>query len=177
VLVSWLSRFESRRNHHSPADVNSGSRLERPTMVAWHRKTPQAWGGQAAIPTKQLMQLQAQLGGRSRHVISRKTCTVRALRWLGGGERIWTGSAGRRKHIAPVDRASTARQPWKESAMRRTLIMLALTAGAKALVCLPAFAQSGPEVTLTRFEGGTPQIPIEVNTRFSDIYAYPGLKL
>jgi N-acyl homoserine lactone hydrolase len=61
--------------------------------------------------------------------------------------------------------------------MRRTLIMLALTAGAKALVCLPAFAQAGPEVTLTRFEVATPQIPIEVNARFSDIYAYPGLKL
>jgi glyoxylase-like metal-dependent hydrolase (beta-lactamase superfamily II) len=55
--------------------------------------------------------------------------------------------------------------------------MLALTAGANVLVCLPAFAQAGPEVTLTRFEGGTPQTPIEVNTRFSDIYAYPGLKL
>ena len=41
---------------------------------------------------------------------------------------------------------------------------------------IPAAAQS-PEVTLTRFECGTAQAPVEVNKRFSDIYAYPGVKL
>jgi len=40
----------------------------------------------------------------------------------------------------------------------------------------PAAAQS-PELTLTRFECGTPGQPTEVNQRFSDIYAYPGVKL
>ena len=40
----------------------------------------------------------------------------------------------------------------------------------------PAAAQS-PEVTLTRFECGTPRPPVEVNQRFSDTYAYPGVKL
>jgi glyoxylase-like metal-dependent hydrolase (beta-lactamase superfamily II) len=42
---------------------------------------------------------------------------------------------------------------------------------------LSAFAQTAPEVTLTRLDGGTPPAPIDVNTRFSDTYAYDGLKL
>lgn len=41
---------------------------------------------------------------------------------------------------------------------------------------IPAVAQS-PEVTLTRFECGTFRAPVEVNQRFSDVQAYPGLKL
>src|SRR5205807_6932712 len=61
--------------------------------------------------------------------------------------------------------------------MQRTLVMLALGAGANVLVSLSAFAQAVPEVTLTRFEGGTPQAPTDVNARFSDTYAYAGLKL
>jgi N-acyl homoserine lactone hydrolase len=39
-----------------------------------------------------------------------------------------------------------------------------------------AFAQS-PEVTLTRFDCGTPQAPTEVNKRFSDTFAYGDLKV
>ena len=39
-----------------------------------------------------------------------------------------------------------------------------------------ALAQS-PEITLTRFECGTPQSPTEVNKRFSDIWAYGDLKI
>ena len=43
---------------------------------------------------------------------------------------------------------------------------------------LPAFAQPAPEVTLTRFSDcGTPQAPTEVNLRFSDTYAFPGVKV
>jgi N-acyl homoserine lactone hydrolase len=61
--------------------------------------------------------------------------------------------------------------------MRRILILWALVAAVNALVSQSAFAQAGSEITLTRFEGGTPQSPILVNTRFSDTYAYPGLKL
>jgi N-acyl homoserine lactone hydrolase len=41
---------------------------------------------------------------------------------------------------------------------------------------VPAFAQS-PELTLTRFECGTPQAPTEVNKRFSDTFAYGDLKV
>jgi N-acyl homoserine lactone hydrolase len=39
------------------------------------------------------------------------------------------------------------------------------------------FAQTTAEVTLTRFECGTPQAPTDVNTRFSDTYAFDGVKL
>src|SRR3954453_23787550 len=65
----------------------------------------------------------------------------------------------------------------REISMQRALTLLALGAGASLLASLPAFAQSGPEVTLTRFECGTPPAPTEVNARISDTYAYPGLKV
>ena len=53
-----------------------------------------------------------------------------------------------------------------------------LSAAIVAAVLSPAaFAQTTPEVTLTRLECGTPQAPTAVNTRFSDTYAYDGLKL
>jgi N-acyl homoserine lactone hydrolase len=55
-----------------------------------------------------------------------------------------------------------------------TIIAGAACAGALA-VATSAFAAS--EVTLTRFECGTPQPPVAVNQRFSDIYAYGDLKL
>ena len=61
--------------------------------------------------------------------------------------------------------------------MQRTLIFLALGAGANAFLSLSAIAQTPPEVTLTRLDGGTAQAPIDVNVRFSDTYAYPGVKL
>jgi glyoxylase-like metal-dependent hydrolase (beta-lactamase superfamily II) len=61
--------------------------------------------------------------------------------------------------------------------MLRTVLLLALGGAASALVNLPARAQPAPEVTLTRLEGGTPQAPTEVNLRFSDTYAYPGVKI
>ena len=61
--------------------------------------------------------------------------------------------------------------------MQRALALLALGAGANLFAVLPAMAQAGPEVTLTRFECGTPLAPTEVNARFSDTYAYPGMKV
>ena len=50
---------------------------------------------------------------------------------------------------------------------------------AASLLGTTAFAAAAqtPEVTLTRFECGTPRPPVEVNQRFSDTYAFPGLKL
>lgn len=45
-----------------------------------------------------------------------------------------------------------------------------------AILSASAFAQA-PEVTLTRFDCGTPQPPVEVNKRFSDTFAYGDLKV
>ena len=59
--------------------------------------------------------------------------------------------------------------------MNRILTILA--AGVCALAGATASAQAAPEMSLTRFECGTPQAPVAVNERFSDIYAYGDLKL
>jgi len=59
--------------------------------------------------------------------------------------------------------------------MRRTLFLVT-GLFTSAIVALPAFAQA-PEITLTRLECGTPQAPTEVNQRFSDTYAFPGVKV
>ncbi len=59
--------------------------------------------------------------------------------------------------------------------MNRILTILA--AGVCALAGATAPAQAAPEMSLTRFECGTPQAPVAVNERFSDIYAYGDLKL
>lgn len=45
-----------------------------------------------------------------------------------------------------------------------------------AVLCLPAAAQTPPEVTLTRLDCGTPQ-QNDVSVRFTDSYAYNGLKV
>jgi N-acyl homoserine lactone hydrolase len=60
--------------------------------------------------------------------------------------------------------------------MKRILTMLAAGACAGALAGLvePAAAV---DMSLTRFECGTPQAPVAVNQRFSDTYAYGDLKL
>ena len=61
--------------------------------------------------------------------------------------------------------------------MQRTLKVLALGICANALLAAPVFAQSTPEVTLTRLSDcGTPQAPTAVNQRFSDTFAYGDLK-
>jgi N-acyl homoserine lactone hydrolase len=59
--------------------------------------------------------------------------------------------------------------------MNKTLTMLAL--GASLFAGLAAPAQAAPEVSLARFDCGTPQAPTAVNQRFSDTYAYGDLKL
>ena len=61
--------------------------------------------------------------------------------------------------------------------MNRILTMLAGGACAGVLAGLAVPAHAAPEITLTRFECGTPQAPIAVNQRFSDTYAYGDLKL
>ena len=61
--------------------------------------------------------------------------------------------------------------------MRRTLTLMALGICTYALVDRSASGQGAPEVTLTRFDCGTPQAPTEVNLRFSDTYAYGALKV
>ncbi|MDB5532445.1 MAG: metallo-beta-lactamase superfamily protein [Hyphomicrobiales bacterium] len=57
--------------------------------------------------------------------------------------------------------------------MKRTLAIL--TAGVIAALAAPA--QAAPEVSLARFDCGTPQAPVAVNQRFSDTFAYGDLKL
>jgi N-acyl homoserine lactone hydrolase len=59
--------------------------------------------------------------------------------------------------------------------MNRTLTILAF--GASLFVGLAAPAQAASEVSLARFDCGTPPEPTAVNQRFSDIYAYGDLKV
>jgi len=64
----------------------------------------------------------------------------------------------------------------KEETMKRSGSLLAVAVG--LVLSSPAvLAQPAPEVTLTRLDCGTPQAPTDVNARFSDTYAYPGVKL
>ena len=58
--------------------------------------------------------------------------------------------------------------------MLKNLCLLGAALG--ALSTAGAFAQA-PEVTLTRLDCGTGASPVEVNQRFSDVWAYPGTKL
>src|SRR3954465_6850623 len=58
--------------------------------------------------------------------------------------------------------------------MQKVLSTLAI--GACALMGMSAGAQAA-DVTLTRFECGTPRAPADVGERFSDTFAYHGLKL
>src|SRR3954462_13771609 len=61
--------------------------------------------------------------------------------------------------------------------MKRSLALVAAALCANALVASAALAQGAPEVTLTRFDCGTPQAPTAVNARFSDTFAYGDLKV
>lgn len=65
--------------------------------------------------------------------------------------------------------------------MQRTLSMLALGVCANAVAALPVAAQgappAAPDVTLTRLDCGTPQPPTDVALRFTDTYAYNGVKI
>jgi glyoxylase-like metal-dependent hydrolase (beta-lactamase superfamily II) len=59
--------------------------------------------------------------------------------------------------------------------MNRALTTLAF--GASLFASLAGSAHAAPEVSLARFECGTPQEPQAVNPRFSDTYSYGDLKL
>jgi glyoxylase-like metal-dependent hydrolase (beta-lactamase superfamily II) len=59
--------------------------------------------------------------------------------------------------------------------MNRTFAILAV--GASLFLGLAAHAQTTPDVSLARFDCGTPQAPTPVNQRFSDTFAYGDLKL
>src|ERR1700691_5619414 len=59
--------------------------------------------------------------------------------------------------------------------MNRALTTLAL--GASLFASLAVSAQAATDVSLARFECGTPQEPQAVNPRFSDTYSYGDLKL
>ena len=64
--------------------------------------------------------------------------------------------------------------------MQRTLTLLALRIciGINAcIISLSASAQAVPDVTLTRFDCGTSNPPIDPNLRFSDTFAYKGLRV
>ena len=61
--------------------------------------------------------------------------------------------------------------------MNRILSILAAGACAGALASLAVPVQAAPDMSLTRFDCGTPQAPVAVNQRFSDTYAYGDLKL
>jgi N-acyl homoserine lactone hydrolase len=60
--------------------------------------------------------------------------------------------------------------------MQRTLSMLAMGICANALAAFSVLAQA-PEVTLTRLDCGTPNPPTDVSQRFTDTYAYNGVKI
>src|SRR5499427_7316205 len=59
--------------------------------------------------------------------------------------------------------------------MNRMLAIFAV--GACGFGAFAAPVQAAPDMSLTRFECGTPQAPIAVNPRFSDTWAYGELKL
>ena len=61
--------------------------------------------------------------------------------------------------------------------MSRILTIVAAGACAGTLAILAGPAQAAPDLSLTRFECGTPQPPIPVNPRLSDTFAYGDLKL
>ena len=57
------------------------------------------------------------------------------------------------------------------------LAAASLTLASLLLATLAAPAQAAPEVSLARFDCGTPQAPTAVSQRYSDTYAYGDLKL
>jgi N-acyl homoserine lactone hydrolase len=70
-------------------------------------------------------------------------------------------------------RASTNNS--REETMNRILTILAC--GTSLFAGLATSAQAAPEMSLARFDCGTPQAPTAVNQRFSDTFAYGDLKI
>jgi glyoxylase-like metal-dependent hydrolase (beta-lactamase superfamily II) len=61
--------------------------------------------------------------------------------------------------------------------MKRALPILAIGACAALFTHTPASAQTPPAISLTRLDCGTNAPPTDVGARFSDTYAYSGLKV
>jgi N-acyl homoserine lactone hydrolase len=61
--------------------------------------------------------------------------------------------------------------------MKKSFCLSVIGACAGACISLSAWAQAGPEVTLTRLNCGTSRGPQDPNTRLSDTWAYKGLKI
>src|SRR3954469_17321992 len=61
--------------------------------------------------------------------------------------------------------------------MRNTLPGAAIITIATMVTSAAAFAQTAPTVTLARMQCGTNAAPTDVGARFSDVYAYNGLKV
>jgi N-acyl homoserine lactone hydrolase len=76
---------------------------------------------------------------------------------------------GHSAKAAPIQFATKGRT------MKKALTILAV--GVTLLGGLAASAQAAPNVSLARFDCGTPQAPIAVNPRFSDTLSYGDLKL
>ena len=61
--------------------------------------------------------------------------------------------------------------------MKHVLSFLAIAATATVFAPSPGAAQTPPTITLTRLDCGTNAAPTDVSARFSDTYAYNGLKV
>jgi glyoxylase-like metal-dependent hydrolase (beta-lactamase superfamily II) len=95
-------------------------------------------------------------------------CILRALPLAGFAALIALNAAPGKKGAAP-------HMSFKGRTMNRTIAILAV--GASLFVGLAAHAQPAPELSLARFDCGTPQAATAVNQRFSDTFAYGDLKL
>src|SRR5262249_20825309 len=80
------------------------------------------------------------------------------------------------QHPRP-DANSACCDDYGEEDHETTLSLLAIGVCANALMSLSALAQATPEVTLTRLDCGTSNPPTDVGLRFSDTYAYNGVKV
>jgi len=61
--------------------------------------------------------------------------------------------------------------------MKTASYLLAAACAVNVFSVAPVFAQAAPEVTLTRLDCGSAPAPTEVSARFSDTYAFQGLKV
>ena len=61
--------------------------------------------------------------------------------------------------------------------MSRTLALLVICMLSNMFTGMQAWAQATPEVTLTRLDCGTSNPPFDPNLRFSDTWAFRGLKV
>src|SRR6478672_7866623 len=110
-------------------------------------------------------------GHRTRGMASSAPSSTSASRLVGDIARKmvdgWTGGQ--------VDgKRCTLSRPFLPSPMNRSVLSILACA---PLASAPALAQSPAAVTLTRLQCGTNAAPTDVGQRFSDTYAYNGLKV